>query len=404
MTFDDVIRPVASDDFVASYLNQSYIRIVGLRGRFQELVPWDSLNSVLADLDFSSGRLKVIRNGKSVTPSEYVNNAQGELGARINPRGLERRLRLGDTLLFIGAHDYFPELRKIVDSLHRMFRIKINANIYIGFRHLRGFDLHWDHHDTLIIQVHGRKSWHVYAPTKLFPVSFDRPQDMVRPTADPVWSGFLESGDVLYMPRGWWHVAEPVDGPSLHVTFGFAQPTGLELVSWLLEELKEVEAMRRPLPVFGVQQDRDSYVRALVDEISRRLSAESVERYFRWSESAFFSQRFPALPEAAQGDDEFDSTTPLLLAVCGRIHFVRLSHDEIGFWSAKKFWRCAAVLEPALQRLDDRQGICLDALLASVATEARQSLRLFVTTLIEFGVVVPDRQWKRAALLPASGK
>ena len=44
-----------------------------------------------------------------------------------------------------------------------------------------------------------------------------RPLD--KPDA-PLWEGMLEDGDLLYIPRGWWHVATPLDEPTLHLTVG----------------------------------------------------------------------------------------------------------------------------------------------------------------------------------------
>jgi len=51
----------------------------------------------------------------------------------------------------------------------------------------------------------------------------------------------MQAGDVLYLPRGWYHDALATDGPSLHVTFAITPLHGRTLLSLL-----NIEAMKDP--------------------------------------------------------------------------------------------------------------------------------------------------------------
>ena len=117
----------------------------------------------------------------------------------------------------------------LAESLERVFRVRIQVNAYAGWRTSHGFDLHWDDHDVFILQIAGRKKWKVYGMTRKYPLARD-----VEPATDkpdtPLWEGMLEDGDLLYIPRGWWHVATPLDEPTLHLTVGVNNPNGADLL------------------------------------------------------------------------------------------------------------------------------------------------------------------------------
>jgi len=53
--------------------------------------------------------------------------------------------------------------------------------MYAGWRTNNGFDLHFDDHDTMILQVFGRKRWQVFNPTRLHPFKKDA-EEAVKPT------------------------------------------------------------------------------------------------------------------------------------------------------------------------------------------------------------------------------
>ena len=115
--------------------------------------------------------------------------------------------------------NYMPPITDIAESLERLFRVRIQVNAYAGWRTSHGFDLHWDDHDVFILQVAGRKQWKVYGMTRKYPLAVDVEPTVEKPDA-PLWEGMLEDGDLLYIPRGWWHVATPLDEPTLHLTVG----------------------------------------------------------------------------------------------------------------------------------------------------------------------------------------
>ena len=114
----------------------------------------------------------------------------------------------------------------------------------------------------MVLQVAGRKRWQVYRPTRLNPL----PDDEVaapKPTVPPVWEGMLEDGDMLYIPRGWWHVAFPVGEPSLHLTLATEPPLGTHLLAWLVGKLQHHEVVRANVPRLNDSKGQTAYLDAL---------------------------------------------------------------------------------------------------------------------------------------------
>lgn len=65
------------------------------------------------------------------------------------------------------------------------------------------------------------------------------------PSGDPTWRGRLEAGDILYVPRGWWHSVIACDEPCLHLTVGLHNPRYCDIGVFLGEELRMHDHMRR---------------------------------------------------------------------------------------------------------------------------------------------------------------
>jgi hypothetical protein len=99
-----------------------------------------------------------------------------------------------------------------------------------------------------------------------------------RPAAPPAWDGILEEGGVLYMPRGWWHVACPVDEPSLHLTVGLSHPTGIRMLEWLVSQLKATVETRMDVPHLRTAPEQIAWIHALREHLLAAFDEHVVER------------------------------------------------------------------------------------------------------------------------------
>jgi ribosomal protein L16 Arg81 hydroxylase len=92
------------------------------------------------------------------------------------------------------------------------------ANGYLTPPNCQGFDIHYDDHCVLIIQLKGNKNWIVYPPLEDYPIERCRHPLSHENLERALIEKTLAAGDVLYIPRGFPHKAHCTDENSLHIT------------------------------------------------------------------------------------------------------------------------------------------------------------------------------------------
>lgn len=296
---DNILFPMTSDEFIENYFGKSFLHLAGHRGKFSSLLPWNELNRVLEEHRLAPPRLKLFQAGKEIAPEKYLHLPQGP-DPRLKAAEVTNLLGQGATLIIDEFDELYHPVRKLAVALERIFRIHVQVNIYAGWRTDQGFLVHYDEHDTLILQVAGRKHWQVYRPTRLYPL--DKGKDVEaaqKPTGEPIWDGMFEDGGLLYIPRGWWHVAYPVDEPTLHLTVGLSNPRGLDLLSWLVMRLKNCAEARQDLPHLFSPIVKQAYLEKLRDHFFNAWTTDLMDRYMAASDSMALPRPCFELPDAA---------------------------------------------------------------------------------------------------------
>jgi Cupin superfamily protein len=247
-----ILRPVEVETFLARDYGQKFVYVPGTPGKFSALLPWPVLNEILEHHRLEPPRVRLTREGKPVPAERYLSfrsnrRADGRPIPRLNSAELTRELREGATLVLDNVDELYRPIRQLAESLERVFRVRIQVNSYSGWRSSHGFDVHWDDHDVFVLQVAGSKRWSVYGTTRPYPLGRD-----IEPAVDPpkelLWEQVLQDGDLLYIPRGWWHLATPLDEPTLHLTVGVNNPTAADFLSWFVDRLRSSEVVRQDIP------------------------------------------------------------------------------------------------------------------------------------------------------------
>lgn len=281
----EIVFPMSEHDFMGNYLRKEFCHIPGERARFTSLLPWSALSQILHEHRLDYPRLRLIRNGETLPPLSYIEyqtDRRGARFARVRPDGLMRELDNGAMLHFAAIDEAHQPVERMAASLENRLKAKITVNICAGIQDSRGFATHWDGHDVLVIQVHGRKYWRVYGITQPHPLRIGVGMDAA-PTTDkpttPTWEGMIEEGDVLYLPRGCWHSAQGTDGATLHLTVGIINPTGIDFLSWLSTELVENDTFRMDLPELLTSDLKERHAAALRDILTTACTVETIERF-----------------------------------------------------------------------------------------------------------------------------
>ncbi|HEX8161239.1 MAG TPA: cupin domain-containing protein [Pyrinomonadaceae bacterium] len=386
-----LLEPCAPEEFLASAWGRSFRHVRGARGKFSHLMPWPRLNDLLARHRFDSPRLRLTRDGKPVPASSYLRHATGGRNRTPIPRlraaDLTSQLRDGATLVLDAVDELHAPLTALAESLELAFRERVQINLYAGWRTSRGFDLHWDDHDVFILQVAGRKRWRVYGETRPSPVANDA-EPAPKPTRDPLWEDTLEDGDLLYMPRGWWHVAFPLDEPTLHLTVGVHKRTGLDLLRWLADDLRASETFRRDLPRDASPEEQSAHAERLRDELVARFDGDTLAEFFREQDANAEPRPRLSLPSSAATKLSRPPVGALVRLTAPRPLRFEVRGDGLSFSCNRKLWRFDARALPVLRHLDGRRACRVAELCAAARGELEEcTVRTFVGELITHGLV-----------------
>lgn len=285
--FARLVAPLSPSEFIDThYAEKRPVLFRGEDGRFASLIGWDDVNA-LVSIDLLQPRMRLVRDGNPV-PLFYCHAPRFGHGWRghrpgeiqtLDDRRLMTLLRQGTTLILNGIHEYHPPIGALADVLETALGVYAQINLYASWQATRGFATHWDAHDVFIVQVTGCKRWDLFGETRRFPMKRDAVPNTDAPIK-AVWSEILRPGDVLYIPRGWWHdarteslAAEEGMG-SLHLTCSLLPITGLDLLEWLKGELAHHEVFRRELPLHPRAEASGAHFAELRDLIVAALDGD----------------------------------------------------------------------------------------------------------------------------------
>ncbi|MFO1247833.1 MAG: cupin domain-containing protein [Alphaproteobacteria bacterium] len=391
LEFDDVIAPMTREQFLSQYWTRSFLVSKGTPGRFAGLMGWDELNAILEQHRLHPPRFRLLQDGRNVEAFCYSTPSGGGV-PRINSGKLAACLAAGATLVLDGVEELTANVRHLTASFRDALHASNHVNLYAGWHGQKGLDLHFDTQEVMVMQVSGRKRWQVFKPTRVNPLPDDE-EAAPRPTAPPVFDGVLEDGDMLYIPRGWWHVAFPLNEPSLHLTVATEPPLGTHLLAWLVSKLRDHEAVRAQVPWLEDAKGQAAYLEALQPLLAQLLTPQTLAEFRHEWEGAlqpFPSIRLPAMPYV-QAEPVGDGHR-IRLAAAHHLHFTQSG----GAWEFRvhgmAFGGISPNLLPALQMLGDTKAVPFAELCAGVENDAaRASLRQLLAAMARAGIILLEK-------------
>lgn len=215
------------------------------------VISWSKLNEVLYGWDLDSSEMRLFFNGL-LHPSQYTTRYQDidTIKNRLNKEVFDSYLRSGATLVLNRVDEKNIKIGALCKVLSDFTGLKTVANGYAAFGGDGTFGKHWDTHDVFAVQLLGRKRWQVFMPTFELPLPNQKSKNLKSdcPT-DSVFDEILEPGDLLYIPRGWWHEASPIPGQeTFHIAAGVHTAKAIDYLSWLVDQiLPSIVQSRRSL-------------------------------------------------------------------------------------------------------------------------------------------------------------
>ena len=197
-------------------------------------------------------QLRMYAEGRMLHPTGFLEtfiSRRRQASGRADMDAVGRVLNEGGTLVLDTVNQFDPTLEVACRALSWWTGELVSVNAYLAVGDTAGFDMHWDDHDVVCIQIAGQKSWEVRAAARPVPMHRDA-EPNPEPPEQVLWSGTMEVGDVMHIPRGFWHAATRVgsgDGVSLHLTFGTTRRTGVTWIQHLADAARDNELFRTDL-------------------------------------------------------------------------------------------------------------------------------------------------------------
>ena len=271
-----LLEPLTMDEFLAGYWLRRHVLCHGAAQRFSGLLSWPILNQILEHHWRETYRFRLARQGRDLDPASYTD--EGGLTKRIRAREVTEQLRCGATLSFDAIDEVHEPLTHLAQSFEAFFRGGTKINIYAGWRACHGLDLHRDNQEIFIAQLDGRKRWLLYG-FNTDDVDRGQLREQSIPPAGAAFDEILTPGDLLYIPRGCYHLAVPMNEPTLHLTIGVKNPREIDLLQWLVDRQRANGAAERDLPCLAGSAERIHYSERARAMLLNGLDADLVAQY-----------------------------------------------------------------------------------------------------------------------------
>lgn len=215
----------------------------------------------------------------------------------VKAEAVEQYLQAGATLVLESCESYLEGAYAVCAMLSKALLARVHAGLFLVYKPEQPCGVHWDNYDMFICQVAGSKKWPLYRPVYPNPIFTREHRGGKRKELELVEELTLRPGDGLYVPRGWPHNPAATEGPSMHISFAVATPTGADLLEWIRDDLSETSAeFRADLPLLLTTDTKLQFAAKLRELILERLTIDSIEQYFESYKSTLLPQEL-TLPE-----------------------------------------------------------------------------------------------------------
>jgi cupin superfamily protein len=260
-----------------------------------ELLSWNDLNELLTRGSVDPAEIRLSRGGCLVPENKFMTTDRDAHKVIDLPKVTEF-VRAGASLIIDSLDRIHPRIRAATDDVMRIVGEAGSCNMFATFGHEQAFASHYDEVDTFIVQVIGTKNWTIHGPSEPHPLPEYGDSDPECCPTKIVFEKRLEPGDVIHVPRGWWHTVRGGGDTSLHLTFTFTRRTGYDWLRWIVRqslchpEIRE-SLHRRSTP--GANQQR---AERLINAFLSTATAHSIDDFFATDRQYSLSRGYVSLP------------------------------------------------------------------------------------------------------------
>jgi len=378
-------------DFLQNGLGRQAWRARLADGQASGLFGWPQLNAALAEHRLTPPRLRLERAGGDATAGLFRSRRtrRGAALLDLDPVVLMERLREGATLIVDSVNELNRPLSALCARLSAEFVAACQANMYACWGTTQGFDVHWDDHDVFVVQIEGRKAWTLYGVTEAWPTRRGRGAQ-ASPPETPIERTVLEPGDVLYLPRGYWHAAVGLGGPAMHLTIGLTRKSGADFLHWLADELLEAPEIRADLPLEADGTATAARIATMLARLGEADPQDLARRYRRYVESMLVQRPMLSFPDIGAQEAVLPPERRLKLAP-GPARLEQGGEAVVLSWRGVEF-TLSPRLAPPVRRMLAGETVSSAEFAAAAPDNGQPEVQAFLREMVRRGAFVVARE------------
>lgn len=255
--FADLLAPLTPEAFARDFRGRKPVHVPGPADKFAFAMSWDQMNAILEQTAiWTPHTLGMVLDKRVLPPAEYAREGvgrDGRPGLLVDFDRVRALIRRGASIVLNEIETLTPGLKRIAEALQHDPGGKVQANLYCSWRKHQAFDVHFDTHDVFAMQITGEKTWRIYQRHFKDPINhpFFKQIDQRTNEASKGPLGMevvMRPGDLLYIPRGFYHEAVAETDATVHISFSIVTMIGLDVISLLFEYGVRDELFRAGLP------------------------------------------------------------------------------------------------------------------------------------------------------------
>jgi hypothetical protein len=390
MTLQDILQPFSEPDFFGRVSGRDFLHIPGEQSKLSEIFSWSELNAIFQQ---NVPGLRLVKNCTDIPATEYckaANLPNSSVREYCSPEAVSRLMQEGATLILPSIDRHNHAIARLARQLEQRFQTYVNVNLYATCAELPGFDTHWDDHDAFVLTISGAKRWSLFRDDSV-PLTTLPNKNAIPPT-EALWEATVTQGDVLYIPKGWWHRVLPTGEATIHLTFGLVPVTGWELFRWATDDLLECEYMTMEVPRFADPYTQETFVAAIRSKVKETLGRpELLQEFLKWRKVSFLNRPAFSFPTSLTPVAGVDPTRTLIEIASPEavVPLKRKDGAEIEVLHEGKGYRFNEATEELFDVLRTEAPLSMTSFYESVAPRfEREEVELFIGDLAYYGLIV----------------
>ncbi len=295
-----ILAPTTLATFLATHWDGTPL-VIQDRGNeiYEGLLSIEDLDALIHQSGPTFPAFRLVKDGSQVPQQAYtVPNipwGTGQVSGFIEREHVRRLMTDGCTFVMESCQRLHPAIGHLSRSFEQVFHCPSPVNLYVTPPSAQGFQPHFDVQNVFVMQLHGTKKWRVFEPHISRPVSSQAVDGAVRPGA-LLQEVTLHPGDLLYIPRGYVHVAQTTNELSAHLSVSLMPHTWVDVFQSLLNDLPNDDRFRtaiqlQPNGPAEATADMDSTFDRLMEAFT---SGSDLEDALDGMAKRFVSTRIPA--------------------------------------------------------------------------------------------------------------